>query len=79
MTDRKAEEEYSRAETLVKRIFEIAIAAGGSISGEHGIGFAKSAYINLEIKERELQLMKDVKHLIDPKKIMNPEKIFGHY
>jgi glycolate oxidase len=78
MTDKKIEEEYALAKTLVKRIFEIAIAAGGSISGEHGIGLAKSAYMNMEIKERELQLMKDIKHLIDPKNIMNPGKIFNH-
>jgi len=78
MTDRKAEEEYARAETLVKRIFEIAVAAGGSISGEHGIGLAKSPYLHMEINNRELQLMKDIKHLIDPRNIMNPGKIFSH-
>jgi glycolate oxidase len=79
MTDKKDEGEYTLAQGLVRRIFDITIAAGGSISGEHGIGLAKSAYMNMEIKERELQLMKDIKHLIDPKNIMNPGKIFGHY
>jgi len=50
---------------------------GGSLSGEHGIGLAKLPYINMEIKEREMKLMKDVKQLIDPKNMMNPGKIFA--
>jgi glycolate oxidase len=78
MTDKKDEGEYTRAQGLVKSIFDITIAAGGSISGEHGIGLAKSPYLQMEINNRELQLMKDIKHLIDPKNMMNPGKIFSN-
>jgi glycolate oxidase len=77
LSDKKNEQEYATAQSLVEKIFDITLAAGGSISGEHGIGLAKSAYLNMEIKELELQMMKNIKQLIDPKNIMNPGKIFG--
>jgi len=77
MTDKNNEEEYARALALVIKVFEITLAAGGSISGEHGIGLAKTAYLNMEIRGRELQLMKNIKHLIDPGNMMNPGKIFS--
>lgn len=77
LSDKKNVEEYARAQTLVKQIFEITLAAGGALSGEHGIGLAKAAYLNMQVKGRELQLMKDIKKIIDPKNIMNPGKIFG--
>ncbi|MCL4457008.1 MAG: glycolate oxidase subunit GlcD, partial [Nitrospirae bacterium] len=70
-------EEYAKGMEIVKKIFEITLKLGGSISGEHGIGMTKAPYIGMEIKERELGLMKGIKGLFDPKGIMNPGKIFG--
>jgi len=77
MVDNADKEEYARGLGLIKKIFELVLSLGGSLSGEHGIGIAKLPYIDMEIKEREMRLMKDVKRLIDPKNIMNPGKIFG--
>jgi glycolate oxidase len=77
MADKNNEAEYAKGKELVKKIFEITLSAGGSISGEHGIGLAKKPYIGMEIREREMRLMKDIKQLIDPGNIMNPGKIFG--
>jgi glycolate oxidase len=77
MTDKKNGAEFTRALTLVRKIFEITLEAGGSLSGEHGIGLAKAPYLGMEIKGRELQLMKDIKKLIDPTNLMNPGKIFS--
>jgi glycolate oxidase len=76
MADKNIAEEYSRGKALIKKIFELTLSVGGSISGEHGIGLAKLPYIEMEIKEREMKLMKDIKRLIDPQNIMNPGKIF---
>jgi glycolate oxidase len=76
MADKKNEEEYSRGHALIRRIFELTLSVGGSLSGEHGIGLAKMPYIEMEIKQREMQLMRDIKKTIDPKGIMNPGKIF---
>ena len=48
----------------------------GSISGEHGIGFTKAAYLGLELSADEIALMKRVKAAFDPHGILNPGKIF---
>ncbi len=77
MVDKNNKEEYAKGMEIVKKIFEITLKLGGSISGEHGIGMTKAPYIGMEIKERELGLMKGIKGLFDPKGIMNPGKIFG--
>lgn len=76
MVDKANEEEYRKAETLVRNIFELTLSLGGTISGEHGIGITKASYIGMEIKEKELSLMKGIKNLFDPKNILNPGKIF---
>ena len=77
MVDRNNKEEYAKGMEIVKRIFEITLKLGGSISGEHGIGITKVPYIGMEIKEKELGLMKGIKGIFDPRGIMNPGKIFG--
>jgi len=76
MVDKKDLEKYQKAKALVKEIFEITLSLGGTISGEHGVGLTKAPYLGLEIKKHELELMKGIKNLFDPKKILNPEKIF---
>lgn len=77
MVDKNNKDEFTKGIKIVKEIFEITLKLGGSISGEHGIGITKAPYIGMEIKERELELMKGIKSLFDPKGIMNPGKIFG--
>jgi len=52
------------------------VALEGSISGEHGIGFAKAPFIGLELSDEEIALMKRVKAAFDPLNILNPGKIF---
>jgi glycolate oxidase len=77
MVDKTNEDEYSRGHALIKKIFELTLSVGGSLSGEHGIGLAKMPYIEMEIKQRELRMMREIKNLLDPKRTMNPGKIFG--
>ncbi|HXX56404.1 MAG TPA: FAD-linked oxidase C-terminal domain-containing protein [Thermodesulfovibrionales bacterium] len=76
MIDKANAEEYKKGKDLVKEIFSLTLSLGGTISGEHGIGITKAPYIGMEIKERELGLMRGIKHLFDPKNILNPGKIF---
>jgi len=64
------------AKKMISEIIRTAISLGGTISGEHGIGNVKSEFLALEIPPHELQLMKSLKHLFDPKGILNPGKIF---
>ena len=76
MVDRADSDEYARAQNLIGEIFKFTIQMGGTISGEHGVGMTKSAYIGMEIPPVELALMKKIKEVFDPKGILNPGKIF---
>ena len=60
----------------MKQLYETAVTYGGTISGEHGIGFDKKKYLSLSIGESELNLMRAIKRLFDPNNILNPGKIF---
>lgn len=60
----------------IRKIFELTVSLGGTISGEHGIGYSQKNYIDIAIKENELSLMKEIKKVFDPNDIMNPGKIF---
>lgn len=73
MTDR---EDYNIATDTVKEIFEATLSLGGTISGEHGVGITKSPYLGMELSDTEIELMKEIKKVFDPKGIMNPNKIF---
>jgi glycolate oxidase len=75
MVDINDKEEHAKGLELVRRIFETTVELSGSISGEHGIGILKAPYLPLEIREREVALMKAIKQLFDPKGILNPGKI----
>ena len=76
MVNREDAEEHARARALVREIFKITLEMGGTISGEHGVGLTKSAYIGMEIPPDELDLMKKIKGVFDPKGLLNPGKIF---
>ncbi len=75
MVDDKDEEQYRKAQALVRRIFEETLRLGGSISGEHGIGITKAEYLDMEIGQNEMDLMRGIKKLFDHKNIMNPKKV----
>ena len=60
----------------IEEIFKAVIELGGTLSGEHGIGIAKRPYMHLAMQEKNLDLMRGIKSVFDPKGILNPEKIF---
>jgi glycolate oxidase len=60
----------------IKEIFRLCVKLGGTISGEHGIGYVQRPYIDIAIGEKQKELMKGIKNLFDPNHILNPEKIF---
>jgi glycolate oxidase len=76
MVDPNDADEMARAKQAERSLFEHVVALEGSISGEHGIGFAKQPYIGLELSEAEIALMKRVKTAFDPAGILNPGKMF---
>ncbi|PNF27569.1 D-2-hydroxyglutarate dehydrogenase, mitochondrial [Cryptotermes secundus] len=56
-------------------VFEWTSKLKGSVSAEHGIGFKKTQYIHFSKSQSSLNLMKDIKKLMDPKGILNPYKV----
>ncbi|HEU4687661.1 MAG TPA: FAD-linked oxidase C-terminal domain-containing protein [Vicinamibacterales bacterium] len=76
MVDKDDADELKRARAAERQLFERVVALEGSISGEHGIGFAKAPYLSIELSEEEIALMKRVKTAFDPAGILNPGKIF---
>jgi glycolate oxidase len=78
MIDKSDKDEFERAENAVKEIFELVLDLGGTISGEHGVGISKMPYIDMELSQPALEVMKKIKQALDPKGILNPGKIFPH-
>ncbi|KAJ3654795.1 hypothetical protein Zmor_013958 [Zophobas morio] len=56
-------------------IFELTKKYNGSISAEHGMGFLKAKYLNLMKSQESINLMKNIKQMLDPNGILNPYKV----
>jgi len=76
MVNKDDPQERARATQAERELFERVVSLEGSISGEHGIGFAKARYLPIELSAEEIALMKRVKAAFDPNGILNPGKIF---
>ncbi len=76
MCDREDPESIARARECVSEAFALAVRLGGTISGEHGIGYVKAPYLDYAIDEPTIEVMKAIKHVFDPKGILNPGKMF---
>jgi len=60
----------------IGEIFKLTVSLGGTLSGEHGIGIAKRPYMHIAMQEANLEVMRGIKKVFDPKGILNPGKIF---
>ncbi len=60
----------------IAEIFLLCKKLGGTISGEHGIGWIQKEYMHLMFSEKEIELQKQIKKVFDPNLILNPGKIF---
>ncbi len=76
MLDKSNKEEHQRGLQAKERLFRFVLSLGGTLSGEHGIGITKAAFLPLEINPPTLELMWRLKQLFDPNGILNPGKVF---
>jgi len=71
------EEEWrTKIEDVRRELYEDCKRRRGVISGEHGIGLVKKKFLSYVIDEKQVELMKGIKKLFDPRNILNPNKIF---
>jgi glycolate oxidase subunit GlcD len=68
------ERELALAPQLSEALFDIALRLGGTISGEHGIGFVKRNWLERQLGPRAFELHTAIKHAFDPQNLMNPGK-----
>jgi len=74
LTDERDEEEMKRVEAAIEQLFAAALDLGGTVSGEHGIGFCKASALVDEVGESTITVMKRIKCALDPNGILNPGK-----
>jgi glycolate oxidase len=76
VVDRNNPDEVARARQCVAETFKLSVDLGGTISGEHGIGYVKAQYMGYAVDDATLGIMKGIKKLFDPNGILNPGKMF---
>jgi glycolate oxidase len=74
--DRRIEGQEQAAERLSGEILRLCVSAGGSITGEHGIGEDKKEFMSLMFAEPDLETMQLVRCAFDPEQLSNPTKVF---
>ncbi len=69
-------EARERVEGGIEEILIRVLDMGGTISGEHGIGYLKKTFLPLELSPRSMEIQRAIKMLFDPANILNPGKVF---
>ena len=69
------DESEEKVKELLKKIYEVGVSLGGTISGEHGLGFTKKGYLPIAADKSKIDLMKRIKRAFDPNNILNPGKV----
>jgi glycolate oxidase len=76
MTNRHNHAEMEKVELAVKDLFRAALELGGTLSGEHGIGYMKAPFLKWELGEVGFEAGQKVKAALDPAHLLNPGKMF---
>jgi len=77
LIDPAGDQDRETAERLNRQLVQRAIAAGGTCTGEHGIGLHKQGFLVEETGAGAVAMMREIKRALDPHNIMNPGKIFS--
>jgi len=75
LTDKRNLKEWEKVEHAISEIFDRALALDGTLSGEHGIGIAKASFMEREVGKASLNYASRLKAAVDPKNILNPDKM----
>ncbi|MHB8874900.1 MAG: FAD-binding oxidoreductase [Myxococcaceae bacterium] len=65
-----------RVDSAIERMLRLTVEVGGTITGEHGVGYAKRDYLALEQAPALIDLQRRLKRFFDPRGLLNPGKIF---
>lgn len=76
LTDERDAAEMHRVEVALAEIVEETLQRGGTITGEHGVGLAKKPFLRRQLGDASFELLRLVKHALDPHGLLNPGKIF---
>ena len=76
LTDERNHAEMHRIEQAFVEIFDEAIRLGGTITGEHGVGLAKKAFLPKFAGDAQMRVMRELRRVLDPRGILNPGKMF---
>ncbi|MBN2336062.1 FAD-binding oxidoreductase, partial [Candidatus Bathyarchaeota archaeon] len=66
----------TKMEAALSDLIDLSLEMGGTISGEHGLGYTKKHYLEREVGPRQIELMKGIKAAFDPNGILNPGKVW---
>jgi glycolate oxidase len=74
--DKRKPDEWAKVERMVGEIFAAALALGGTLSGEHGVGVLKRPYFERALGPVSVDVQRRIKQALDPLNILNPGKMF---
>ncbi|MFA5870048.1 MAG: FAD-linked oxidase C-terminal domain-containing protein [Candidatus Bathyarchaeia archaeon] len=63
-------------EATIGELIDISISMGGTVSGEHGLGYTKRRYLERRVGRTQVEIMKAIKRAFDPRNILNPDKVW---
>jgi glycolate oxidase len=76
LSDERDSDEMHRVHEALEAIVKHTLEVGGTITGEHGVGLAKKPWLRQQMGDASLELMRQIKHTLDPQNLLNPGKIF---
>src|SRR5690606_32341665 len=74
--DARDPDQVKRIIRMSEEILEACVAAGGALTGEHGIGVEKREYMPMIFGETDLEMMRRVRGVFNPRNLLNPGKVF---
>ena len=73
--ERGNEASERKAVAAFGEVMELALSLGGTITGEHGVGVLKSAYLAKEVGPTSVRIQRELRRVFDPQGILNPGRV----